>query len=238
MAGHSHFANIRHKKDKEDQKRAKIFTQLLRLITIAAKTGNDPEFNSKLAIAISDAKYNNVPRDKIENAIKKASSNDSIENLEDIRYNISLPNGIYLIIDALTDNKNRTISFIREYTTKANGKILETGSIEFNFDKIGIFKYKSDIAKFEEFFNLAINFDPINIEKFDEFFIVEVDYKDFHLFSEKFIKDGLFKNFIERKIIWKPKELKVVSEEEMLKISKLIDDLDNLNDVQEIYINI
>lgn len=238
MAGHSHFANIRHKKDKEDQKRAKIFTRLLRVVTSSAKNGADPTFNSKLELAINDAKYYNVPKDKIENAIKKASSSEELENLEEIRYNISMPNGVYIIIEALTDNRNRTVSFIRGPVTKVGGKILETGAVEFNFDRIGIFDYKSDAISFDSFFELAISYDPLNIEEHDGFFRIEVNYHDFHQFSEKFLKNDILKNFQERKVMWKPKELKTASDEEMVKITKLLDELDNIDDVQEIYINI
>ena len=156
MAGHSHSSNIKHRKGAQDAKKAKIFTKLQREITVAAKTGQaDPEFNARLRNAIIAARTSNMPKDRIESAIKKATSAGEGENFEEIRYEGYGPNGIAFIVQALTDNRNRTAGEIRSIFTKAGGSLGESGSVAFMFDHIGLIEYEAKAASEENMFETA-----------------------------------------------------------------------------------
>ena len=141
MAGHSQYKNIMHKKGKQDALRAKLFSKLGREITVAAKMGlPDPAMNARLRAAIIEARSENMPRDNIERAIKKASGADT-ENYDEVRYEGYAPGGIAVIIEALTDNRNRTAGEIRSYFTKAGGALAETGAVSFMFDRLGLVEF-------------------------------------------------------------------------------------------------
>src|SRR3984957_11187701 len=138
MAGHSQFANIMHRKGKQDAKRSKLFSKLAREITVAAKLGlPDPNMNARLRAAILAARAENMPKDNIDRAIKKAAGADS-ENYDEIRYEGYGPGGVALIVEALTDNRNRTAGDVRSNFTKAGGALAETGAVSFMFDRVGL----------------------------------------------------------------------------------------------------
>src|SRR6202162_4489786 len=146
MAGHSQFKNIMHRKGKQDAMRAKLFAKLAREITVAAKIGQpDPTFNPRLRLAIQAARAENMPKDNIERAVKKASGGDA-ENYDEIRYEGYGPGGVAVIVEALTDNRNRTASEVRSYFTKSGGNLGETGSVAFMFDRTGIIEYDAKVA--------------------------------------------------------------------------------------------
>ena len=148
MAGHSQFKNIMHRKGAQDAKRAKVFAKLAREITVAAKSGlPDPKQNPRLRNAILNARNENMPNDKIKKAILKASSNDASNNYSEIRYEGFGNNGISIIIEALTDNKNRTASEVRAILTKNGGNLGETGSVAFNFKQVGEITFDKRISK-------------------------------------------------------------------------------------------
>ncbi len=156
MAGHSQFKNIMHRKGRQDAQKSKLFSKLAREITVAAKMGQpDPSMNARLRAAIISARQENMSKDSIERAVKKASGNDS-ENYDEIRYEGYGPGGVAVIVEALTDNRNRAASDIRSYFTKAGGNLGETGSVAFMFDRTGIIEYDAKVASDDAMLEAAI----------------------------------------------------------------------------------
>ena len=156
MAGHSQFKNIMHRKGKQDAMRAKLFAKLAREITVAAKIGlPDPAFNPRLRLAIQAARAENMPKDNIERAIKKAAGGDA-ENYDEIRYEGYGPGGVAVIVEALTDNRNRTASEVRSYFTKSGGNLAETGAVSFMFDRVGLIEFDAGVASEDAMLEAAI----------------------------------------------------------------------------------
>src|SRR4051794_33196534 len=156
MAGHSQFKNIMHRKGRQDAVRSKLFSKLAREITVAAKLGlPDSNMNPRLRAAVLAARAENMPKDNIERAIKKAAGGDS-ENYEEIRYEGYAPGGVAVIVEALTDNRNRTASEIRSYFTKAGGALAETGAVSFMFDRIGVIEFDAKVANEDAMMEAAI----------------------------------------------------------------------------------
>lgn len=156
MAGHSQFKNIMHKKGKQDAIRSKLFSKLAREITVAAKAGlPDPNMNARLRAAVLAAKAENMPKDNIDRAIKKASGADS-ENYDEVRYEGYAPGGVAVIIEALTDNRNRTAGEVRSYFTKAGGSLAETGAVSFMFDHVGLIEFDKKAASEDAMLEAAI----------------------------------------------------------------------------------
>src|SRR5271168_1266704 len=146
MAGHSQFKNIMHRKGRQDAQKSKLFGKLAREITVSAKLGTpDPAMNARLRAAIIAARAENMPKDNIERAIKKAQGGDA-ESYEEIRYEGYGPGGVAVIVEALTDNRNRTASEIRSYFTKSGGNLAETGAVSFMFDRVGLIEFDADVA--------------------------------------------------------------------------------------------
>ena len=157
MAGHSQFKNIMHKKGKQDAIRSKLFSKLAREITVAAKMGlPDPAMNARLRAAVIEARAENMPKDNIERAIKKASGADA-ENYDEVRYEGYAPGGVAVIIEALTDNRNRTAGEVRSYFTKAGGALAETGAVSFMFDHVGLIEFEAKVATEDEIMEAAID---------------------------------------------------------------------------------
>ncbi|RMH47586.1 MAG: YebC/PmpR family DNA-binding transcriptional regulator, partial [Alphaproteobacteria bacterium] len=149
MAGHSKWANIQHRKGRQDAARSKLFSKLSREITVAARMGDpDPEKNPRLRLAVREAKANSVPKDVIERAISKASGADA-ENLEEIRYEGYGPGGVAVIVEAMTDNRNRTASNVRSIFNKAGGNLAETGAVSFMFERKGEIRYPVGVGDYE-----------------------------------------------------------------------------------------
>src|SRR6516165_10965192 len=156
MAGHSQFKNIMHKKGKQDAIRSKLFSKLAREITVAAKLGlPDPAMNARLRAAVIAARAENMPKDNIERAIKKAASADT-ENYDEVRYEGYAPGGVAVIVEALTDNRNRTAGEVRAYFTKAGGALAETGAVSFMFDRVGLIAYDRKVADDDAMLEAAI----------------------------------------------------------------------------------
>src|ERR1700760_1911102 len=156
MAGHSQFKNIMHKKGKQDAIRSKLFSKLAREITVAAKLGMpDPAMNPRLRAAGLGAGAENMPKDNIERAIKKAAGGDA-ETYDEVRYEGYAPGGVAVIVEALTDNRNRTAGEVRSYFTKAGGSLAETGAVSFMFDRIGVIEYESKAASEDAMMEAAI----------------------------------------------------------------------------------
>ncbi len=231
MAGHSQFANIKHRKGAQDAKKAKLFTKLQREITVAAKTGQaDPEFNPRLRNAIIEARTNNMPKERIENAIKRATAAGEGDNFEEIRYEGYGPGGIAFIVEALTDNRNRTAGEVRSIFTKSGGALGETGSVAFMFDHIGLIEYDVNVADEEKMLEAAIEAGADDVESSSEFHYIICAVQDLSP-----VRDALIKKFGDpksAKLIWKPKSLTELNSEQAEKILKLVDNLEDNDDVQ------
>jgi YebC/PmpR family DNA-binding regulatory protein len=236
MAGHSKFANIKHRKGAQDKKRANLFTKLAREIVVAAKMGQaDPDFNPRLRLAISNAKSNSMPKDRIETAIKKATSPADGENYDEVRYEGYAPGGIALIIDTLTDNRNRSVAEVRSTLTKNGGTLGESGSVSFNFERIGLFKYKKETASDEEMLEAAIEAGADNCESYDEFHEITCDADAFNE-----VQQALADKFGDPdtgRLDWRANTPIDVDVDTAEKIENLIEKLEDLDDVQMVSSN-
>lgn len=231
MAGHSHASNIKHRKGAQDAKKAKLFTKLQREITVSAKTGHaDPEFNARLRNAIIAARTNNMPKDRIDSAIKKATTIGDGENFEEIRYEGYGPNGVAFIVQALTDNRNRTAGEVRSIFTKSGGSLGESGSVAFMFDHIGLIEYEAKIASEEKMFEAALEAGATDVESNSDWHIITCETENF-----SYLRDALIAKFGDpktAKLDWKPKNTVELDLESAQKILKLVDLLEDDDDVQ------
>lgn len=231
MAGHSKFANIKHRKGAQDAKRAKLFTKLQREITVAAKLGQpDPDFNPRLRTAIITARSHNMPKDRIEGAIKKASSAGEGDNYEEIRYEGYGSGGIAIIVEALTDNRNRTAGEVRSIFTKAGGSLGETGSVSFMFDHVGLIEYEGNVASEDEMFEIALEAGASEVISQSDWHIIYCEVDDFST-----VRDALIEKFGDpqnARLSWKAKDEVKLTDDQAEKISKLVDNLEDNDDVQ------
>jgi len=240
MAGHSKWANIKHRKGAQDKKRAKIFTRILKEIHIAVKEGDnaDPESNPKLRLAINNAKGANIPKDTIERAIKKASGADS-ENYEEVTFEGYLPNAVAVFIEASTDNNQRTVSNVRAIFNKTGGSLGTNGSLEFIFDRKGIFTLSNENMEGknrEELELELIEGGAEEIEKTDDFWILTTSFEDFGPMQQKLEEIGLEVQNAELQRI--PKSTVSLPVEDAKKIMDTIDKFEDDDDVQNVYHNL
>ncbi|MGL4264409.1 MAG: YebC/PmpR family DNA-binding transcriptional regulator [Afipia sp.] len=235
MAGHSQFKNIMHRKGKQDAMRSKMFGKLAREITVAAKLGTpDPAMNPRLRLAITAARAENVPKDNIERAIKKAIGNDG-ENYDEMRYEGYGPGGVAVIVEALTDNRNRAASDIRSYFTKSGGNLGETGSVSFMFDRVGVIEYDAKAASDDAMLEAAIEAGADDVASGEDGHEV---YASPETFRE--VAKGLEAKFGEARkaaLVWKPQNTIAVDDETGEKLFKLLDLLNEHDDVQNVYAN-
>lgn len=235
MAGHSQFKNIMHRKGRQDAVRSKMFSKLAREITVAAKGGlPDPAMNPRLRLAIQNAKAQSMPKDNIERAIKKASGGDA-ENYEEIRYEGYGPGGVALIVEALTDNRNRTASNVRAAFTKSGGALGETGSVAFSFNRVGEIVYKPAAGDADTVMEAAIDAGAEDVVSDENGHVVICAFEDIGDVS-KALEEKLGEAE-SVKAIWKPQTSTPVDEEKALSVMKLIDVLDDDDDVQNVYAN-
>lgn len=246
MAGHSKFKNIMHRKGAQDAKRAKIFNRLAKEIVVAVKTGggDDPTMNPRLRLALQNARAENMPKDKIENAIKKGAGTTEGDNYEEIRYEGYGPGGVAMIVEALTDNKNRTAAEVRSTFSKYGGNLGETGSVGFMFERIAEITYPIDTADEEAMFEAALeagaeNCETDDIPTDDETFIkVHVITCPQDRFGE--VREALEARFGEArsaKLVWQPQNTNPVNEEQAASLFKLVEMLEELDDTQEVVTN-
>jgi YebC/PmpR family DNA-binding regulatory protein len=237
MAGHSKFSNIKHRKGAQDKKRAKIFTKLTREILTAAKQGlPDPASNPRLRTAIIAAKAQNLPKERIDAAIKKASTSGEGDNYDEMRYEGYGPAGVAFIVDALTDNRNRTAAEVRSIFTKAGGALGETGSVNFMFDRVGIVHYPKSVASDDEMFEAVIEAGAEDCESDETLHMIICDPDKLnevqHALSERFGDAEV------ARLSWRPKiTTDVDSEDKAMKVLKLIDALEDNDDVQYVSAN-
>lgn len=236
MAGHSHAANIQFKKGANDAKKAKIFTKIARDIAVAAKNGlADPELNPKLKIAVMKARIYNMPKDRIEQAIAKA--NKDTTNYENVRYNAFFEQGISLIIEGLTDNKNRTASDIRGTLAKFDGSLTTTGGVEFAYTHIGRIIYPSDVCVEDKMFENALNAGADDVYKDGDCYVVETTLENMLAVSKE-LANVLGKEPQEVGWFWKANDYIEIKDKVFAeKFENLVDALDDLDDVTEIYTN-
>jgi YebC/PmpR family DNA-binding regulatory protein len=235
MAGHSHAKNIMHRKGKSDAARSKVFSKLAREITVAAKLGMpDPAFNARLRLAVTNARAQSMPRDNIERAIKKAAGNDG-ENYEEIRYEGYGPGGIAIIVEALTDNRNRTASNVRSTFSKNGGALGETNSVGFMFDRVGEIFYPASVGGEDKVMEAAIEAGADDVESDEEGHWI---YTSFEGMTE--VSAALEKVLGEpesAKFIFKPQNTIEVDAEKGESLMRLIGILEEDDDVQNVYAN-
>jgi len=235
MAGHSKFKNIQYRKGAQDKKRAKIFSRLAKEITVAAKMGlPDADANPRLRTAIAAARAQNMPKDNITRAIKKSSDTGGA-NYEEVRYEGFAPGGVGVIIETLTDNRNRTAGDIRAAFTKAGGNMGETGSVSFMFERIGSATYPSDIASADSVFEAALEVGAQDVETSEEAHEILCSMEELHQIAAAL--EEKLGTPPSAKIIWKPQNDIPINEEEAMKVLKFMDALDELDDVQNVYAN-
>ncbi len=235
MAGHSQFKNIMHRKGRQDAVRSKLFGKLAREITVAAKLGlPDPGMNARLRAAIIAARAENMTKDTIERAIKKALGNDA-ENYDEIRYEGYGPGGVAVIVEVLTDNRNRTAGEVRATFTKNGGNLAETGAVSFMFDHVGVVEFDAKVASADAMLDAAIEAgaeDVTSGENGHEIYTAQDSLRD--------VAKALEAKFGEPRkaaLVWKPQNAVAVDDLTGEKLLKMIDLLNDNDDVQNVYAN-
>ena len=235
MAGHSKWANIQHRKGRQDAARSKLFSKLSKEITVAAKMGDpDPEKNPRLRLAVREAKSNSVPKDVIDRAIKKSQSSD-FKDMDEIRYEGYAYGGIAVMVEALTDNRNRTASNVRSVFTKYGGKLGESGSVGFLFDQCGLIAFDLKERTEDEVFEKVIEAGVDDVEFYDQRAFVYCPTEELNSIAN-FMETNDFED-ISSKIIWKAKEPLKIGVEELQKVAKLIEALEDDEDVRSVTSN-
>ena len=235
MAGHSHAKNIMHRKGKSDAARSKVFSKLAREITVAAKLGApDPAFNSRLRLAVANARAQSMPKDNIDRAIKKATGSEG-ENYEEIRYEGYGPGGVAIIVEALTDNRNRTASNVRSTFSKNGGALGETNSVGFMFDRVGEITYPASAGDADAVMEAAIEAGADDVESDEEGHWIYCRFEDM-----ADVAAALEKTLGEAesvKAIWRPQNNVPIDAERGATLMKLIGILEEDEDVQNVYSN-
>jgi YebC/PmpR family DNA-binding regulatory protein len=235
MAGHSQFKNIMHRKGRQDAVKSKLFGKLAREITVSAKIGlPDPDMNPRLRAAIIAARAENMPKDNIDRAIKKALGGDA-ETYEEIRYEGYGPGGVAVIVEVLTDNRNRTAGEVRAAFTKSGGNLAETGAVSFMFDHVGVIEYDAKAATADAMFEAALEAgadDVVSSESGHEIYAAQDRYGA--------VAKALEAKFGEPRkasLVWRPQNIVAVGDEQGEKLLKLIENLNEHDDVQNVYAN-
>jgi len=235
MAGHSQFKNIMHRKGKQDAVRSKLFSKLAREITVAAKTGMpDPDMNPRLRLAVLAARAENMPKDNIQRAINKAAGADGA-NYEAVRYEGYGPGGSAVIVEALTDNRNRTASAIRSYFTKNGGALGETGSVSFMFDRVGQIVFPASAGDPDAVVEAAIEAGADDVSSSEESHVVTCRFEDLGEVA-KALEEKLGEPD-SVKAVWQPQTTTALDEEKAAVMMKLVETLEDDDDVQNVYSN-
>jgi YebC/PmpR family DNA-binding regulatory protein len=234
MAGHSKFKNIQHRKGAQDKKRAKIFGRLIKELTVAARSSADPASNPRLRTALAAARAANMPKDNIERVLKRAEGGEG-DNFDEIRYEGYGPGGTALIVESMTDNRNRTASEVRAAFSKFGGSLGETGSVSFMFDRVGQMIYPADAADADAMFEAALEAGADNVESDENGHEITCAPEDFNAVSEAL--DAVFGAPEESGLVWKPQNTIEVNEDQASTLIKLLDTLDDNDDVQSIASN-
>ena len=235
MAGHSQFKNIMHRKGRQDAVRSTLFGKLAREITVSAKMGlPDPVMNPRLRAAIIAARAENMPKDNIDRAIKKALGGDA-ESYEEIRYEGYGPGGIAVIVEVLTDNRNRTAGEVRATFTKSGGNLAETGAVSFMFDHLGIIEYEPKVASADAMLEGAIDAGADDVASTSNGHEIYASQETFHNVAKAL--EAKFGEPRKAALIWKPQNTIAVDDEQGEKLLRLIETLEDNDDVQNVYAN-
>lgn len=235
MAGHSQFANIMHRKGKQDALRSKLFSKLAREITVAAKMGlPDPAINARLRAAVLAARAENMPKDRIERAISKASGSDA-ESYDEIRYEGYGPGGVAIIVEAMTDNRNRTASDVRAAFTKAGGTLAETGAVSFMFARVGEIVYPAAAASADAMLEAAIEAGADDVASEAEVHQVVTSVEGLSDVAKTL--EAKFGEPRSAKLVWKPQTTVPIDDEAGERVLKLIQTLDEHDDIQTVTAN-
>ena len=236
MAGHSHWAGIKHKKDRVDKQKSKIFTKISKEITVAAKLGDkDPEMNPRLRSAIQSARSSNMPKENIKRAIDKSEINTG-SNYENLRYEGFGPSRVAVVVETLTDNKNRTASNLRKIFQKSGGSIGTQGSASHNFNQIGVIKIQKLEISDDKIFELAIESGANKCKSNQDFHEIHCDKNDIYNVKKKLEK--YLNNFLYTGIEWLPIMFLEVKEKDKENIIHFLENLTDDDDVQNVYSNI
>ena len=234
MAGHSKFKNIQHRKGAQDKKRAKIFTRLIKELAVAARSGTDPASNPRLRTALAGCRAANMPKDNIERVLKRAEGGEG-EQYEEIRYEGYGAGGTAFIVEALTDNRNRTASEVRAAFSKFGGSLGETGSVSFMFDKVGQIIYPVEVTNADSMFEAALEAGAQDVETDNDTHIVTTDPEDFNAAREKL--EEIFGAPEEAQLTWVAQNTLDVNEDQARTLLKFIDTLEDNDDVQSLSFN-
>lgn len=235
MAGHSKFKNIMHRKGAQDAKRSKAFSKLAKEIQIAAKMGDpDPDKNPRLRLAMQTARGQSMPKDNIERAIKRSQAADA-DTLEEIRYEGFGPGGVALIVEALTDNRNRAVTEVRTGFNKNGGNMGESGSVGFMFDMVGAIAYEADKADADAMFEAALEAGADNCESSEDGHEIICEKDSLNEVATALAEK--FGDATSSSLIWKPTTVTPLDEDAARKLFKMIEVLDDLDDVQNVYSN-
>ncbi len=235
MAGHSKWANIQHRKGRQDAARSKLFSKLAKEITVAARLGDpDPEKNPRLRLAVKEARKQSVPKDVIERAIRKASGGEG-EDYQEIRYEGYGPGGVAVIVEAMTDNRNRTASTVRSTFTKHGGNLAETGAVSFMFERKGEITYKADVADADTVMEAAIEAGAEDVDSSDDGHIIicaDTDLNEVATALEATLGESE-----STRLIWQPQTTTELDLEGMQKLMRLINALEDDDDIQRVTTN-
>lgn len=234
MAGHSQFKNIMHRKGAQDKKRGKLFTKLIREITTAAKQGPVPESNPRLRSALATARANNMSKDVIDRAISRASGAQT-DNYDEVRYEGYGAGGVAVVVEALTDNRNRTAGEVRAAFSKYGGNLGESNSVAFMFDQVGEIVFAKSVAEADDMFDAVIESGADNLETYDDIHEVTAQPLDLNK-----VRDALAKKYGEPqscKLIWRAKTETPVAGDHAESLFKMMEALEDLDDVQQVYSN-
>ncbi len=235
MAGHSKWANIQHRKGRQDAARSKLFSKLAKEITVAAKMGDpDPDKNPRLRLAVKEAKSQSVPKDVIDRAIKKSLGGDA-ENYDEIRYEGYGPNGVAVIVEAMTDNRNRTASNVRSTFGKNGGNLGETGSVGFMFERKGEIVYPAAAGDADTVMMAAIEAGAEDVESAEEGHVIWCDFADLNEVSTAL--EAALGESVSTKAVWKPTTTTELDLEGLTRLMKLVEALEDDDDVQSVTTN-
>ncbi len=235
MAGHSQFKNIMHRKGRQDKVRSKLFSKLSKEITVAAKVGGpDPDANPRLRLAVQNARSQSMPKDNIQRAINKSEAGDA-ENYEEIRYEGYGPGGVAMVVETLTDNRNRTAGAVRAAFSKHGGNMGETGSVSFMFDRVGEVTYPASAGDADALFEAAIEAGAEDVVSDENGHIISCAFDDLGEVSKAL--ETILGEPESVRPIWKPQTTTALEEDKASTMMKLLDALDDDDDVQNVYSN-
>ena len=234
MAGHSKWANIKHRKARQDASRGKVWTKVIREITVAAKDGPDPNDNPRLRLALEKANAANMPKDTIKRAIEKGSGTGDTGSLEEIIFEGYGPGGIAILVETMTDNRNRTVSDVRHAFSKFGGNLGTDGSVSYLFKKLGLIHISKEYTD-EKIMELVIESGAVDYTEEDEFFEVITDANDFNNVLETFKQKSV--EYINAQLTLRAETYINIDQEMSEKVINIMEFMDNLDDVQEVHTN-